>query len=157
MTFYSNLMIRQGTFFSKIRQGRAAQYFPWTKPSQSPCGPHSGATEEKTVFVCCSYFPGNPPLSIVADNDVYKNDCFHYLKKNVGMLIKSITLWSFCWLSSEASPSHTWYLSRTPQVYSCKFFLAGVNLYRFNAKNCQFTVYFAVITQTIGNFLCILS
>ena len=52
---------------------------------------------------------------------------------------------------------HTSYLSRAPQVYSCKFFLAGVNFYRFNAKNWQFTVYFAVITQKIGNFLCILS
>ena len=31
--------------------------------------------------------------------------------------------------------SHTWYLSRTPWIYSCKFFLAGVNFYRFNAKN----------------------
>ena len=51
---------------------------------------------------------------------------------------------------------HTSYLSRTPQIYSCKFFLAGVNLYRFNA-NWQFTVYFNVITQKIGNFLCILS
>ena len=38
-----------------------------------------------------------------------------------------------------------------------KFFLAGVNFYRFNAKNWQFTVYFAIITQKIGNFLCILS
>ena len=37
------------------------------------------------------------------------------------------------------------------------FFLAGVNFYRFNAKNWQFTVYFAIITQKIGNFLCILS
>ena len=35
--------------------------------------------------------------------------------------------------------------------------LAGVNFYRFNAKNWQFTVYFAVITQKIGNLLCILS
>ena len=51
---------------------------------------------------------------------------------------------------------HTWYLSRTPRVYSCKFFLAGVNFYRFNAKNWQFTVYFAVITQKNGNLLCIL-
>ena len=33
----------------------------------------------------------------------------------------------------------------------------GVNFYRFNAKNWQFTVYFAVITQKIGNLLCILS
>ena len=52
---------------------------------------------------------------------------------------------------------HTSYLSRTPQIYWCKFFLAGVNFYRFHAKNWQFTVYFAVITQKIGNFLCILS
>ena len=43
------------------------------------------------------------------------------------------------------------------RLYSCKFFLAGVNFYRFNAKNWQFTVYFAVITQKIGNLLCILS
>ena len=41
--------------------------------------------------------------------------------------------------------------------HPCKFFLAGVNFYRFKAKNWQFTVYFAVITQKIGNFLCILS
>ena len=30
---------------------------------------------------------------------------------------------------------HTSYLSRTPRIYSCNFFLAGVNFYRFNAKN----------------------
>ena len=53
--------------------------------------------------------------------------------------------------------NHTSYLSREPRVYPCKFFLAGVNFYRFNAKNWQFNVYFAVITQKIGNFLCILS
>ena len=45
-------------------------------------------------------------------------------------------------------------MSRTPRIYSCKFFLAGVNFYRFNAKNWQFTVYFDVITQKNGNFLC---
>ena len=33
---------------------------------------------------------------------------------------------------------HTWYLSRTPRVYSCKFFLVGVNFYRFNAQNWHF-------------------
>ena len=37
---------------------------------------------------------------------------------------------------------HTSYLSREPREFSCKFFLAGVNCYRFNAK--------------IGNLLCIL-
>ena len=35
--------------------------------------------------------------------------------------------------------------------------LPGVNFYRFNAKNWQFIVYFALITQKIGNLLCILS
>ena len=44
-----------------------------------------------------------------------------------------------------ACVSHTSYLSRTPRVYSCNFFLAGVDFYRFNAKNWQFTVYFVVI------------
>ena len=52
-------------------------------------------------------------------------------------------LWSY---------SHTWYLSREPREFSCKFFLAGVNFYRFNAKNWQFTVYFAVITQKNWQF-----
>ena len=33
---------------------------------------------------------------------------------------------------------HTWYLLREPRVYPCKFFLVGVNLYRFNAKNWHF-------------------
>ena len=39
----------------------------------------------------------------------------------------------------------------------CKKKLTSVNFYRFNAKNWQFTVYFAEITQKIGNLLCILS
>ena len=57
----------------------------------------------------------------------------------------------------QAGLKHTSYLSRTRGRCLCKFFLAGVNLYRFNAKNWQFTVYFAVITQKTGNLLCILS
>ena len=44
--------------------------------------------------------------------------------------------------SNQAGHTHTWYLSRTPRVYLCKFFLASVNFYRFHAK--------------IGNLLCIL-
>ena len=31
-------------------------------------------------------------------------------------------------------------------------FFGGVNFYRFNAKNWQFTVYFAVITQKLAIF-----
>ena len=41
-------------------------------------------------------------------------------------------------LATSYSPLHTWYLSRTPRVYSCKFFLAGVNFYRFTANNWHF-------------------
>ena len=50
----------------------------------------------------------------------------------------------------ETTKEHTSYLSRMPRIYSCKNFLAGVNFYRFNAKNWQFTVYFAVITQKLA-------
>ena len=59
-------------------------------------------------------------------------------------------------LTRDLTGDHTSYLSRAPRIYSCKFFLAGVNFFRFNAKIWQFTVYFAVITQKIGNLLCIL-
>ena len=59
---------------------------------------------------------------------------------------------------------HTWYLSRTPRIYSCKFFLAGVNFYRFNSKNWHFrqilrekVAFFIDLTRKIGNLLCILS
>ena len=57
----------------------------------------------------------------------------------------------------EKESDHTSYLSRTPRIYSCKFFWADVNFYRFNANNWQFTVYFALKTQKIGSLLCILS
>ena len=33
---------------------------------------------------------------------------------------------------------HTSNLSRVPRLYPCKFFLAGVNFYRFNAENWHF-------------------
>ena len=39
-----------------------------------------------------------------------------------------------------SSRDHTWYLSRLLRACPCKFFLAGVNFYRFNTKNWQFTV-----------------
>ena len=41
--------------------------------------------------------------------------------------------------------SHTSYLSQTPQTCLRKKKLPGVNFYRFNAKNSQFSVYFVVI------------
>ena len=56
---------------------------------------------------------------------------------------------------------HTSYLSREPRVYPCKFFLAGVNFYRFNAKNWHFrqilrekVAFFTDLTRKIGVFRC---
>ena len=51
------------------------------------------------------------------------------------------------------------HICREPHEYIRVIFFwpVYVNFYRFNAKNWQFTEYFAVITQKIGNFLCILS
>ena len=39
---------------------------------------------------------------------------------------------------SDEDAIHTSNLSREPRVYPCQFFLAGVNFYRFNAKNWHF-------------------
>ena len=38
----------------------------------------------------------------------------------------------------DCGQEHTSYLSRTPRTCPCKFFLAGVHFYRFNAKNWHF-------------------
>ena len=96
--------------------------------------------------------------------------CPHLIKLRNTFLHKlyyKMFFWHFFWgdvfLSWSWMPwlltthSHTWYLSRAPRAYPYKFCLAGVNFYRFYAKNWQFTVYFAVITQKNGNLLCILS
>ena len=63
--------------------------------------------------------------------------------------------------SSWPSSSHTWYLSRIPRIYLCKFFLAGINFYRFNAKNWHFrqilrekvAFFFTDLTWKIGIFV----
>ena len=55
---------------------------------------------------------------------------------SISMMVRSTTLIFF--LFGMIHRTHTWYLSRTPRTYSCKFFLAGVNFYRFNAKNWHF-------------------
>ena len=57
---------------------------------------------------------------------------------------------------------HTSNLSRIPRIYPCKFFLAGVNFYRFNAKNWHFDrfyvkkwlFFFTDLTRKIGVFRC---
>ena len=43
-------------------------------------------------------------------------------------------------IADGSNQAHTSYLSREPREYPCKFFLAGVNFYRFNAKNGHFSV-----------------
>ena len=60
------------------------------------------------------------------------------------------------------SSNHTSYLSRKPREFLCKFFLAGVNFCRFNAKNWHFrqilrekvAFFFTDLTQKIGVFRC---
>ena len=57
--------------------------------------------------------------------------------------------------------THTCNLSREPRVYLYKFFLAGVNFYRFNAKNWHFrqilrkkVAFFTDLMRKIGVFRC---
>ena len=70
------------------------------------------------------------------------------LRMAVALFIQHTDIW--LWYVQN----HTWYLSRAPREYPCKFLLAGVNFYRFNAKNWQFTVYFAIITQKLPCVFC---
>ena len=74
---------------------------------------------------------------------------------------------SSCLLSSEMRGKNIFLLSRLPLIVGiphicherhrrrlCKFILAGVNIYRFNAKNWQFTVLFVIIYAFFGvNFI----
>ena len=53
-------------------------------------------------------------------------------------LLCPVVNFSFVRQPSSWWPFHTWYLSRAYERGSCKFFLAGVNFYRFNAKNWHF-------------------
>ena len=60
-----------------------------------------------------------------------------------------------------SSHQHTSYFSRTRGRCPCKFFLAGVNFYRFNAKNwhfrqilCKKVAFFTDLTRKIGVFRC---
>ena len=65
-----------------------------------------------------------------------------------------------CWIHVEGNliimlkvyphHEHTSYLSREPRVYPCKFFLAGVNFYRFNAKNWPF---WQILREKVAFFL----
>ena len=65
-------------------------------------------------------------------------------------------------IDDELDLVHTSYLSRIPRIYPCKFFLDGVNFYRFNAKNWHFRqilreksgVFFTDLTRKIGVFRC---
>ena len=52
--------------------------------------------------------------------------------------IRHISHWKLSYCLNCKRIVHTWYLSRAPRACSCKFFLAGVNFYRFNAKNWHF-------------------
>ena len=60
------------------------------------------------------------------------------------------------WAKGSLKP-YLIFVTDTTDSVCVKKKLPGVNIYRFNAKNWQFTVYFAIITQKNGNLLCILS
>ena len=74
--------------------------------------------------------------------NVHNVQCAHFTVLKVADLLDRINIPDIC--------------HRHHRRCLCKKKLTSVNFYRFNAKNWQFTVYFAEITQKIGNLLCIL-
>ena len=138
-------------------------FSPWATPWASKTVGLLGRGHFVTHSSLCLFVtsPLFPTLLVVSDSlpllqGATNTTVPHIYKHRLGQMARATNLPPFCYFLSP-SCSHTWYLLRKPREYPCKFFLASVNFYRFNAKNWQFTVYFAVITQKIGNFLCILS
>ena len=97
----------------------------------------------------------------------YNVEVFNW--KHVRVLKKGVILkWTLCafWCSQDEMLCvlcniHTSYLSRTRGLCPCKFFLAGVNFYRFNAKIWHFRqilreklAFFTDLTRIIGVFGC---
>ena len=65
-------------------------------------------------------------------------------------LYAATNLWQGLFLLRHTSLDHTSYLSRAYERGSCKFFLAGVNFYRFNAKNWHFR---QILREKVAFFL----
>ena len=67
-------------------------------------------------------------------------------KRDSKLQTRNLPKWHFwCALINSGGGGGASYLifvtdARTMSDSPCKFFLAGVNFYRFNAKNCQFSV-----------------
>ena len=111
--------------------------------------------QENMLHICnCSLFIQDE-TSFMSITDVQKTNMTH--SSFIGHWTSLINLHLCKNLSLESPYSIPHICHGRHGRRPCKFFLAGVNFFRFNAKNWQFTVYFAVITQKIGNFLCILS
>ena len=80
------------------------------------------------------YFTDTRHRSVICTSGLIatNNSCLWSLLK--GRAFRGVLCDSF----SNQRMRHTSNLSRIPRVYPCKFFLDGVNFYRFNAKNWHF-------------------
>ena len=128
--------LQNSSFFS----GRpAASRDRWV---QGPCD-HSGLSRVRPVDEVCQVLRALL-ISLSTTNDWNINS-----RPNLDKLFYS---WNWrgwkCFVCK--STKHTSYLSREPRVYSCKFFLAGVNFYRFNAKNWHFR---QILREKVAFFL----
>ena len=92
------------------------------------CLTHAPFSRDKTFAICIVFDLKSEEF----DKFVLKEDLYSLLTENSNKMPK---LCKYCCLVDR---DHTSYLSREPREFSCKFLLAGVNFYRFNAKNWHF-------------------
>ena len=137
------------------------QVHPWSVPLRSLCSVWPRRVWEGQTF---SHFSSStlPRSPCNEQNEVILKRIKNYYvsQKNSHIYYKFWKRTDTGWL--ERREGLTSNLSRIPRVYLCKFFLAGVNFYRFNAKNWHFSTdftrkkwrFFTDKTRKIGVFRC---
>ena len=124
------------------------QVHPWSVPLRSLCSVWPRRVWEGQTFShsSSSTLPRSPCNE--QNEGIWKRRKNYYVsQKNNHIYYKFWKRTDTGWL--ERREGLTSNLSRIPRVYLCKFFLAGVNFYRFNAKNWHFSTDF---TRKSGAF-----
>ena len=97
-------------------------------PSKKPTGAPSFIQWHRPCVKCCCEIYNQYFKTIYNDGD-HCRSCVERLQSNF------VLVWFLHFIYFMIIYSN---LSRKPREYPCKFFLAGVNFYTFNAKNWHF-------------------
>ena len=123
-------LLRTGTTFIMASFGRGNGLFWFSQPEKALRPVSCQAAQGKHILFCQLLNRSFLMNSMFAMFEIYQYFSVSFISTQgimYQMKVASYQPWG-----------HTSNLSRIPRIYPCKFFLAGVNFYRFNAKNWHF-------------------